>query len=80
MKFMMNGRHFLKQNYEERIAPVKDNLVEGNLISKNGFGNFYPLYSEDGKDIYFISNSKNDYFSPAGIFKYNIETKEIEPS
>ncbi len=70
--------NFLKQNYAERIAPVKENLVEGSLIAKNGFGNFYPVYSKDGKDIYFISNSKNDYFSPAGIFKYNKETEEIE--
>jgi Tol biopolymer transport system component len=70
--------NFLKQNYSERIAPVRENLVEGELISKNGFGNFYPYYSEDGKNIYFISNSKNDYFSPAGIFKYNKESKEID--
>ena len=72
-------QRFLKQDYEERIAPVKENLVEGNIISKKDLEIFIHFILQDGKDIYFISNSSNDYFSTSGIFKYDIATKEIEP-
>lgn len=69
---------FLKKDYNKRIAPVKENLVQGNLIAKKGFGNFYPIYSHDNKDIYFISNSTSDYFATSGLFKYNIDKKETK--
>jgi len=69
---------YLKQNYQERIQPVKDNMVAGNLIAEKGFGNFYPIYSKDEESIFFISNSNSDYFSPSGIFKYDKKTKEID--
>ena len=69
---------FLKENYHERISPVKENLVEGRLIAPNGFGNFYPVYSSNN-DVYFISNTKNDYFSPSGIFKFDRKTEEVKP-
>ena len=39
---------------KKRIAPVKENLVEGEMIAKDGFGNFYPIYSPNEKDVYFI--------------------------
>lgn len=69
---------FLKEDYKKRIAPVKENLVQGEIIAAKGFGNFYPVYSPDNKDIFFISNAGNDYLSLSGIYKYNIETEEIE--
>ena len=69
---------FLKSDYNSRIAPVKDNLVEGKQIVEKGFGNFYPIYSENGKSIYFISNASNDYFSLSGILKYNKDTKKVK--
>ena len=69
---------YLKADYNKRIAPVKENLVQGKILADKGFGNFYPIYSPDGKSIYFISNGSNDYFSTSGIFKYDIEAKEIE--
>ena len=48
------------------------------MIAEKGFGNFYPIYSPDGKNILFISNQSSDYFATAGIDKYNIESKETE--
>ncbi len=67
---------FLKADYKKRIEPVKENLIEGKEIVDKGFGNFYPIYSNDGKSIYFISNSGNDYLSLAGIFKYDFDSKK----
>ncbi|MCB9259344.1 MAG: PD40 domain-containing protein [Ignavibacteriales bacterium] len=69
---------YLKTDYEQRISQVKENLVEGQLIAEKGFGNFYPIYSPDGKNILFISNQSSDYFATSGIYKYNIESKETE--
>lgn len=68
---------YLKKDYADRIAPVKENLVQGDLIADKGFGNFYPVYS-DNKEIYFISNSTADYFGLSGIYKFNSETKKVE--
>ncbi len=71
-------RDFLGKSYRERIQEVKDNYVAGDTLQKVGFGNFYPVFSKDGKYIYYISNKSADYFGLSSIFKYNIETKEEE--
>jgi len=69
-------KNYLVEDYSKRIEKVSSNLVEGEKISDKGFGNFYPTFSKDGKKIYYISNKSSDYFSPSGIYEYNIETKE----
>ncbi|MFZ1289005.1 MAG: biopolymer transporter Tol, partial [Melioribacteraceae bacterium] len=67
---------YLKKDYIDRIKDVKSNEVKGKLLVEEGFGNFYPVYSPDGKEIYFISNSGGNYFVNSGLYKYNFETKE----
>ncbi|MCL4551641.1 MAG: biopolymer transporter Tol, partial [Bacteroidetes bacterium] len=67
---------FLKADYKKRIKDVLDNRVEGKIISGEGFGNFYPTFSPDGKKILFISNKDNDYFMFSGIFELNLETNK----
>ncbi|HET54527.1 MAG TPA: biopolymer transporter Tol [Ignavibacteria bacterium] len=69
-------KNFLQKDYSERIADVKSNLVVGDTIRSEGFGNFYPVYKEDGKTIIYVSNKNADYFSLSSIFEYNLETKE----
>ncbi|HEY6437081.1 MAG TPA: biopolymer transporter Tol, partial [Ignavibacteriaceae bacterium] len=66
----------LIEDYTKRTEKVRANLIEGEEIAKKGFGNFYPSFSKDGKKIYYVSNKSSDYFSPASIYEYNIETKE----
>lgn len=68
-------KNFLREDYQNRTQSIRSNLVEGELIAKDGFGNFYPQYSDDGKKIFYVSNKSSDYFSPAGIYEYDIETK-----
>ncbi len=65
---------FLKNNYKERSKDVEANLVQGKMISGEGFGNFYPTYSPDGKKIIYISNKDNDYFLFSGIFELDLQT------
>jgi len=67
---------YLIEDYTKRTEKVRANLVEGEEIAKKGFGNFYPTFSKDGKKIYYVSNKSSDYFSPASIYEYDIESKE----
>jgi len=67
---------FLTNDYKTRSAKVKENLVTGTIIDSLGFGNFYPVFSKDGKKIYYISNQSSDYFSPSSIYQYDLVTKQ----
>ncbi|MBK7497688.1 MAG: PD40 domain-containing protein [Ignavibacteriales bacterium] len=67
---------FLKTDYKNRSEKILSNLVTGEQIAKDGFGNFYPIFSKDGKKVYYISNKSSDYFGPAGIYEYDLETKQ----
>ncbi|MFH1526177.1 MAG: biopolymer transporter Tol [Bacteroidota bacterium] len=69
-------KFYLTEDYNERVENVKKNLVTGALIQNEGFGNFYPVFSNDGEKFYYISNKKSDYFGPSAIYEYNIKTKE----
>lgn len=66
---------FLKSDYKKRTEKVSENLVAGDLLASEGFGNFYPTFSADEKKIYYISNKSSDYFGPASIFELDTETK-----
>jgi len=68
-------KDFLSEHYNQRIKSVRENSVIGDTIGAVGFGNFYPVFSKDGKKILYISNKSSDYFSPSGLFLYDIETK-----
>ena len=66
---------FVKSNYKDRIKDVQANQVEGNVVANEGFGNFYPLFSSDGKKMIYISNKSHDYFAISSAFEMNLETK-----
>ncbi len=72
-------KEFLVNDYKNRSSKVIENKVEGEQIASVGFGNFYPIFSPDGKKVYYISNKTSDYFGPAAIFEYDIETKKEKP-
>ncbi len=67
---------YLKKDYAERTKDLRANLVEGELLQKEGFGNFYPTYSKDGSKFYFISNEGEDYMGTSSLFEFDIATKE----
>ena len=69
-------KSFLTNNYKERSKEVLSNLVTGEMIVKDGFGNFYPTFSHDGKKLLYISNKSNDYFSLSSLYLYDFETKK----
>ncbi len=67
---------FLKSDYKKRIAEVEKNQITGEMICKVGFGNFYPVFSNDGSKIFFISNKSNDYFGLSSLYMLDLKTKE----
>ncbi len=68
-------KEFLLNDYANRVAPIKENLVAGNVIAREGFANFYPTFSPDGKKIVFISNKNGDYFGSSSLYLYDILSK-----
>ncbi|MBR9978299.1 MAG: PD40 domain-containing protein [Bacteroidetes bacterium] len=68
----------LSQEYSERIAPVLDHRVEGDLIADVGFGNFHPEWSPDGTHLAYVSNKKSDYFGQSALFIRDMESEEEE--
>lgn len=71
-------REFIINDYKKRTASVIENKVEGEMIASVGFGNFHPIFSEDGKKVFYISNKNGDYFGSSGIYQFDIETKNDE--
>jgi Tol biopolymer transport system component len=71
-------KDFLINDYKKRSEDVNENLVQGDIIAKEGFGNFYPVFSKDGKKCVYISNKSSDYFSPAGIYLHDFSSRNEE--
>ncbi|MCU7492053.1 MAG: biopolymer transporter Tol [Ignavibacteria bacterium] len=71
-------RDSLKKDYKKRTAEVEQNVVKGREVGTEGFGNFYPLFSEDGTKILYLSNKQSDYFSPSNIYSYDLKTGKEE--
>jgi Tol biopolymer transport system component len=69
-------KNYVTESYKNRSAAVESNTITGTKIANEGFGNFYPIFSQDGKKVLYISNKTSDYFSPSGIYLYDLETKK----
>lgn len=67
---------FLKRDYNRRTSAVLSNQVIGDTIASVGFGNFYPSFNKDGTKVLYISNKSSDYFSPSGLYLYDITSRQ----
>ncbi|MFC2083835.1 biopolymer transporter Tol [Bacteroidota bacterium] len=65
---------FLKSDYLARSKSVIENNISGIKIVKEGFGNFYPTYSQDNSKLFYISNKSEDYFIESGIYQYDMNS------
>ena len=68
---------YLKKDYDIRLAEVKKSKIDGEIIEKTGFANYFPQYSPDGKKIAYLSNQEFDY-GTTGLFLYDIAKKKSE--
>ncbi len=72
----------LETVYKSRTKNIRNNLIKGNLIDKEGSANIYPVWSPDGLKIAYISNSGEDYFSKNHLVVYDkikAEKKNLVP-
>lgn len=69
-------KDYVTADYKKRSAEVLNNLVTGDQVEKEGFGNFYPSWSKDGKRYVYISNKSSDYFAPAGVYLHDASDAE----
>lgn len=67
----------LENDYDRRLADVRKDKITGELIEKDGFANYYPQFSPDGKKIAYLSNQDYDYGS-TGLMIYDLKTKKSE--
>lgn len=81
----ISGKELYKKWQEELIAyysrnveNIKNNIVEGEIIAGEGFGNLYPIFSPDGKKIAYVSNKDADYFALSALYLYDLETGREE--
>ena len=65
----------LRREYEERTAPIRERLVEGDLIEAEGFSNFYPRFSPDGRHLAYVSN-KGEHYNLSSLYILDRETGE----
>lgn len=61
--------------YQKVGTVVWAERAEGELIEKEGFGNFYPTFTPDGKRIAYVSNKGKDYFGLSVVCVYDLPTK-----
>ena len=65
----------LHEGYESGTADVRENLVEGELLEKEGFFNFYPRFSPDGGRLAYVSN-RGESFGQTSLYIQDLETNE----
>lgn len=71
-------KDFLTADYEARTSGIKNNVVDGKVISSEGFGNFYPVFSQDEKSLFYLSNKGRDYLGQTSLYRYNLKTGKEE--
>ncbi len=63
-----------RAEYENVKASIAVNRTEGDLIAPDGFGNLHPVFSPDGRKIYYTSNAGEDYFGLSNVMEYDRST------
>ena len=69
-------KDYSTKDYQRRIAQVQTNQVVGDIIAKEGFGNFYPVFSKDGSKVLYCSNKNSDYFTLSSVYLYDFASKK----
>ena len=64
---------YLNDDYNKKLANVRNNHIKGTIIEGEGTTNLYPKWSPDGSKIAFLSNKKNDYFGQTDLFIYDLK-------
>ncbi|MCX6121328.1 MAG: biopolymer transporter Tol [Ignavibacteriales bacterium] len=60
--------------YRHLADSLNPTRKDGEIIEKEGFGNFYPVFSPDGSKIAYVSNKETDRWG-SRIYLYDVATK-----
>ncbi len=63
----------LRHEYAVRTADVRAQPIEGRLIEEEGFSNFYPKFSPDGRKLAYVSN-RGEHFNLMSLYVVDVET------
>ncbi len=69
-------KEFISNDYKKRISNI--NVLAGEKLNVSGDGNFHPKFSCNGENIFYLSNTGNDYLTKTAIYKYNLKSKTTE--
>ena len=67
-----NWKQDKTEHYRKVEERIRKDLVAGEVIAPEGFGNFFPAFSPDGKSVVYISNKGHDYFGQSSVFLYDV--------
>ncbi len=65
----------LRSEYRVRTADIRAHQVGGDLLAEDGFSNFYPKFSPDGRKVAYISN-RGEHFNLMSLYVVDVETGE----
>ena len=66
----------LHSAYQNQVAGILGNRVEGELVEPEGFSNFYPQYAPSGNRIAYVSNKGRD-FNQLSLYVKDLNNLEI---
>ena len=61
-------RSYLQQRYEQQLAPVRADSIEGDLLVEEGIGNTCPVWSPTENQFVYIGTDDNDYLSQTALY------------
>ena len=65
----------LRTEYEARTADLREHLTEGRVVEAEGFSNFYPKFSPDGRKLAYVSN-RGEHFNLMSLYVRDVATGE----
>lgn len=70
-------KKYLQEKYAYQLREVTAHRAEGNLLEKEGIGNFHPRWSPSGKEIAYLHSGGSDYSSATALVVRDLKTGRV---
>ena len=71
-------RSSLQEKYGRQLRDIKAHVVAGELVVKEGTGNFFPKWSPDGAAVAYLTNKGADYLGMTALVVRNQTTGKVK--